>query len=148
MGGNWKWFDRFVAQLVAFFYYWFVLACYMFNPTLTCNLNQQEESHAYDTYDEFLNEFEVILKSRDSPDIAKKYYRDGDLYLFDKMHSSPELSTSQVDDVTKVDLEAKALHRRPKVDTLYDVFVENEKEHMKTFEYFQCENADIELCSM
>ena len=94
MGGNRKRFDRFVAQHAAFFYYWFVLACYMFNPTLAYNLNQQEESHAYDTYDEFLNEFEVILKSRDSPDIAKKYYRDGDLYLFDKMHSSPELPTS------------------------------------------------------
>ena len=76
------------------------------------------EEHAYASYNKFLTEAESDLKAQPAPEIAQRYYRDGDLYLFD------EFQTAQV-----------PASRRPKIDNLYDVFVairDDEMEHVKT----------------
>jgi ubiquinol oxidase len=150
LGGNSQWIDKFFAQHIAFFYYWFVVACYMANPTLAYNLNQAVEEHAYETYNQFLKEFELELKEKESPEIARKYYRDGDLYLFDEMHTCLQGSNNEIDTSRGLGETASSSSRRPKVDTLYDVFVairEDEKEHVKTMEYLQQTDTDIEMCN-
>jgi ubiquinol oxidase len=92
------------------------------------------EEHAYETYNHFLNEFEMELKNRQSTETAKRYYRDGD-NLFDAMHTCSGATSS----------------RRPNVDTLYDVFVairDDEREHVRTMEYLQEQESDIDLCNI
>ncbi len=81
------------------------------------NLNQCIEEQSYETYDHFLKVHEEELKKKPSPEIAKDYYRDGDLYMFDEFQT----------------LTCKT--RRPKIENLYDVFVairDDEAEHVKT----------------
>ena len=84
--------------------------------------------HAYHTYDTFLQEQGEILKQQPAPEIAVKYYRDGDLYMFDEFQSNraPE-------------------ERRPNVDNLYDVFVvirDDEQEHVKTM--VPCQKPEVQ----
>lgn len=132
LGGSDRWFDRFIAQHCAFFYYWVVVACYMANPSFAYNLNQAVEEHAYDTYSNFIDKYGEHLKTLPAPDIAKAYYRDGDLYMFDEMHTSVSRHDEPV--------------RRPKCDTLFDVFCavrDDELEHVKTMEFLQQDDADL-----
>lgn len=78
------------------------------------------EAHAVDTYGEFADANEELLKSLPPPMVAAQYYLSGDYYLFD------EFQTSQV---------RSAQPRTPKCDTLYDVFInirDDEGEHVKT----------------
>jgi len=85
-------------------------------------LNEAVEEHAFLTYDGFLKENEEKLKKIPAPAVAKEYYRDGDLYMFD------EFQTSTCEP------------RRPKCDTLYDTFInvrDDEAEHMKTMNHLQ-----------
>jgi len=143
MGGNKKWGDKFLAQHSAFAYFWFIAGCYVFNPTLAYNFNQVVEEHAYHTYDEFLKEFEEELKVIDAPKVAKDYYRDGDLYLFDDMHTCKE-SLNEASD-------APTARRRPKMETLYDTFMairDDEAEHVKTMIHLQKQDGDIQLCDV
>jgi hypothetical protein len=119
LGGSNQWSDRFIAQHAAFFYYWIVVAAYMANPSFAYNLNQAVEEHAYETYAKFITENEEYLKTLPATEVAKEYYRDGDLYMFDAMHATTKM--------TEI--------RRPKRDTLYDVFSnirDDEMEHVKT----------------
>jgi len=117
LGGNKNFFDRLVAQVVSVGYFWIAYFLYIFNPTLAYNMNQAVEEHAYATYDEFLKENKEKLKLLPATGVAKDYYRDGDLYMFDEFQT------------------ATCEPRRPKCDTLYDVFVnirDDEKEHINT----------------
>jgi ubiquinol oxidase len=41
LGGNAEFVDRWVAQHVAFFYYWVVIGLYVLNPRVAYNLNEQ-----------------------------------------------------------------------------------------------------------
>lgn len=71
-----------------------------------------------DTYGTFLKENKERLMSLPPPEVAKKYYKSADLYLFDDFQVSKEAGT-----------------RRPPCDTLYDVFrniCDDEAEHVKT----------------
>ena len=125
MGGSKRFMDRFVAQHVAFFYYWIVIALYMYNPTLAYNLNQAVEEEAFETYSNFVGTNKEYLESQPAPDAAVKYYTGNDLYLFDAMHFDEE-GTREV--------------RRPKMETLYDAFSavrDDEAEHVKTMAYLQ-----------
>jgi len=131
LGGSDRWFDRFIAQHAAFFYYWVVVACYMANPSFAYNLNQAVEEHAYETYAKFIEKHGDYLKTLPAPDIAKEYYRDGDLYMFDEMHATRENTQA----------------RRPKCDTLYDAFCavrDDEMEHVKTMAFLQEDDADLQ----
>jgi len=122
LGGNEIFLDRMIAQTCAVAYYWIVFFLYLYNPTLAYNINEEIERHAYNTYDQFLKENGEMLKELPAPQVAKDYYRDGDLYMFD------EFQTRACEP------------RRPACDTLFDVFTnirDDEAEHCKTMKYLQ-----------
>ncbi len=118
LGGDRLWIDRFVAQHIAFAYYWVVVLLYMLFPKYAYYLMELIEDHAYQTYDDYLKINEVALKTQPAPQVAINFYRDGDLYTFDEVQTTSNHE-----------------FRRPKVDDLYDVFVnvrDDEREHVKT----------------
>jgi ubiquinol oxidase len=120
-------FDRFVAQHVAFFYYWFAVGLYLFQPSTAYSLNQAIEEEAYDTYDFFLQTHGDFLKQQPAPAVAKNYYTGTGQDLFDRMHLSQhtDLSTPR-----------RVVH----CETLYDCFVairDDELEHSKSMDYLK-----------
>lgn len=118
LDGNRYWIDRFVAQHIAFAYYWVVVLLYMLFPKYAYYLMELIEDHAYKTYDDYLKIHEAELKAQPAPQVAINFYRDGDLYMFDEVQTTSNHE-----------------FRRPKVDDLYDVFVnirDDEREHVKT----------------
>ena len=124
LGGNSSVVDRTLAQTMAFGYYWYVTAVYSLSEPAAYHLSELIEDHAYNTYDKFLKEHEAKLRSMPVPDIARKYYVDDDPYLFDKFCT-----------VKEADGSGEFMARRPKLETLYDVFVnvrDDEREHWKT----------------
>mmetsp|Transcript_15395 Transcript_15395/g.21449 ORF Transcript_15395/g.21449 Transcript_15395/m.21449 type:complete len:243 (+) Transcript_15395:1-729(+) len=130
LGGADRWFDRFLAQHVAVGYYWFVLFLYLYNPTHAYNLNQVVEEHAFATYDQFCKKHEKKLKAQPPSEVAKKYYSDGDLYMFD------EIQTETCNP------------RRPVINNLYDTFMavrDDEWEHVKTMQHLQ---TDMEVSNV
>jgi ubiquinol oxidase len=127
LGGNRYWVDRFVAEHLAVIYYWVVVPLYMAFPRLAYYMMELIEDHAYHTYDQFLQAHAAELQAQPAPAVAQNYYRDGDLYMFDEFQTN-----------------TKPESRRPKVDTLYDVFVnirDDEGEHVKTMVFCQQPNA-------
>ena len=136
LGGNDKWLDRFVAQHIAFGYYVFAIALFLFNPTAAYNLNEAVEQEAYETYNRFLAEHESYLKQQAAPKTAVQYYTKGDLYdleakLFQVTSASPEENQFS---------EPRSTRDRPVCKTLYDCFKnirDDEMEHVKTMMYLQ-----------
>lgn len=123
LGGNSLWVDRFLARFVAFFYYFMNVAMYMLSPRMAYHLSECVERHAYSTYDKFIKLHEEELKKLPAPEVALNYYLNEDLYLFD------EFQTGRV-----------PCSRRPKIDNLYDVFLnirDDEGEHCKTMKACQ-----------
>ncbi|KFK28796.1 hypothetical protein AALP_AA7G049400 [Arabis alpina] len=118
LGGNSWWFDRFLAQHIATFYYFMTVFLYIISPRMAYHFSECVESHAFETYDKFLKASGEELKKSPPPDIAVKYYTGSDLYLFDEFQTSRAPNT-----------------RRPVIENLYDVFVnirDDEAEHCKT----------------
>lgn len=77
------------------------------------------QHHATDTYTEFAEQNEELLKTIPPPLVALNYYKAGDLYLFDQMQTGWSAKEP----------------RRPPCDNLYDVFInirDDEIEHVKT----------------
>jgi ubiquinol oxidase len=72
LGGNDEWIDRITAQSMAFVYYWYVVAIYLWYPPAAYHLSELIEDHAYNTYNKFLNEYAEKLQSMAVPDIARK----------------------------------------------------------------------------
>lgn len=119
LGGNDRFLDRFLAQHIAVAYFAVVVALYLINPVEAYNLNQEIEEHAAETYDKYLTENEERLRRLLPPQAAIDYYVDGDLYMFDEFQTG----TCEL--------------RRPKMESLYDVFVairDDELAHAKTSE--------------
>jgi ubiquinol oxidase len=119
LGGNEKWFDRFIAQHMAIGYFWFAVTLYFVNPTFAYNFNEGIEEEACETYSRFLAENEDFLKSQPAPVAAQDYYLGGDLYSFDCMskHAGP------------------SQRPRPTMETLFDTFSairDDEAEHVMT----------------
>lgn len=124
LGGDRLWFDRFLAEHAAVFYYWIMVVYYLASPTDAYNFMQRVEHHAADTYAAFLEDNRPTLESIAPPIVALNYYLGSDLYLFDEFQT-----------------ESKTI-RRPKCETLYDVFVnikDDENEHVKTMIACQAE---------
>lgn len=120
LGGNDRFFDRFLAQHIAFGYYAVVILLYLLNPVEAYNLNQDVEEHAFATYDEYIKENEEKLKSLPPVQAAIDYYVDGDMYMFDEFQTECEL-------------------RRPNIENLYDVFEairDDEWAHVKTSKWW------------
>lgn len=123
LGGNAQWFDRLAAQTMAFVYYWYVVAVYMWKEPAAYHLSELIEDHAYETYDDFLKEHSSRLMAMPVPDIARKYYEQDNPFLFDLFCTVKEESAETFSS------------RRPKLETLYDVFInirDDEREHWKT----------------
>ncbi|KAF8030258.1 hypothetical protein BT93_E2645 [Corymbia citriodora subsp. variegata] len=123
LGGNAWWFDRFLAQHIAIFYYLMTVFMYAISPRMAYHFSECVESHAFSTYDKFLKAQGEELKKLPAPEVAVKYYTGDDLYLFDEFQTSrpPE-------------------SRRPKIENLYDVFLnirDDEAEHCKTMKACQ-----------
>jgi ubiquinol oxidase len=130
MGGDKKFADRFFAQHMAVAYYGMTCLVYLASPRMAYNLSEQVEAHAYHTYDEFLKRNESELKEKKPPAIARKYYAEGDLFLFDEFQTGDPTAKSA----------ACAERRRPVIENLYDVFLNvrnDEAEHMKTMQFCQ-----------
>jgi len=133
LGGSKHWGDRFIARHVALLYYWITVALYLVTPSTAYRFSELVELHAFHTYDTFLKTQGDELKTLPAPDIAVRYYRDGDLYMFD------EFQTTHLPNI-----------RRPQIDNLYDVFAairEDEMEHVKTMVACQEPKAKLALNS-
>ena len=118
LGGNSSFVDRAVAQTAAFFYYWYVVGVFALSEQAAYHLSELIEDHAYDTYDAFLAKEEARLKILPVPPVARDYYEAEDNFFFQQFCT---VNSKQ--------------KRRPKLDNLYDVFVnvrDDEKEHWKT----------------
>jgi ubiquinol oxidase len=129
LGGNCNWGDRFLAQHLAIAYYWLIVSLYILLPRYAYYAMELIEEHAYQTYDAYLKANEDLLKTQPAPQVAINYYRDGDLYMFEEMQVT-----------------SHATFRRPKVDNLYDVFInirDDEREHVKTM--VACQQPEAQL---
>ncbi|KAI8525028.1 hypothetical protein RHMOL_Rhmol13G0196300 [Rhododendron molle] len=54
LGGNAWWFDRFLAQHIAVFYYFMIVFMYALSPRMAYHFSECVESHAFETYDKFI----------------------------------------------------------------------------------------------
>ncbi|TYI81942.1 hypothetical protein E1A91_D05G188500v1 [Gossypium mustelinum] len=123
LGGNSWWFDRFLAQHIAIFYYFMTVFMYTLSPRMAYHFSECVESHAFETYDKFIKAQGDELKKKPAPEVAIKYYTGGDLYLFDEFQT-----------------DRAPCSRRPKIENLYDVFMnirDDEAEHCKTMKACQ-----------
>ena len=127
LGGTDKFSDRFVAQHIAFFYYWLVIVIFMVNPAVAYDLNKHVETHAFQTYSTFLSEHGEALKKLPPPQVAVDYYTK-DFYLFDACQNQTFEEAKSKD--------GRPLQcRRPVIESLYDVFVNiklDEADHAET----------------
>lgn len=124
LGGNENVVDRVLAQTMAFGYYWYVVLVYFFSPPVAYHLSELIEDHAFDTYSGYLENHADMLKGMPVPAVAQKYYVDDNPFLFDLFCT-----------VKNKDDDGNFSTRRPKLESLYDVFVnvrDDEKEHWKT----------------
>ena len=128
LGGDRAWSDRFVAQHSAIVYYAVLHLLWFMSPTLAYNFSELIEAHAVDTYAQFVDENEEILKLLPPPRVARLYYEGEDnRFLFEEFqteHDPRERSTA--------------------VSSLYDVFVnirDDEAEHVATMRGLQ--NQDV-----
>lgn len=119
LGGDQRWLDRFLAQHGAIFYYWILVLFFIYDPRWSYNFSRLIESHAIDTYGEFVDANQEQLKKIPPPPIAVEYYLSSDLFLFDKFQTA------------RYGMEP----RRPPCSTLYDVFSnirDDEEQHVLT----------------
>eukprot|EP00958_Prasinococcus_capsulatus_P024528 scaffold3841_cov412-Prasinococcus_capsulatus_cf.AAC.9 len=104
-GGDSQWVDRFLAQHSAIVYYLILDFLWLLSPSIAYNFSELIEAHAVDTYAEFVDANEELLKRLPAPEVARKYYCGDDMYMFDEFQTS-----------------RRPGERRPVVETLYDVF--------------------------
>jgi ubiquinol oxidase len=74
LGGADHFIDRFVAQHVAFFYFWFVVLVYLARPQQAYHLSELIEEHAYLIYDNYIRDNKAWLESQPAPQVAIEYY--------------------------------------------------------------------------
>ena len=90
-----------------------------------------------------------MLESLPAPEVAKKYYEAEDLYLFDEFQTTTILNTGEIVSLklnSSSDEGDPLSVRRPKIQTLYDVFsniCEDEKEHVGTMNACQIEGVTL-----
>lgn len=118
LGGDEKWLVRFLARHSAVAYFFVMIGLWIYSPTMAYNFSELIEAHAVDTYTEFYESNEEMLTRIPAPQIAKDYYMATDMYVFDEFQTDKMKGT-----------------RRPKVETLYDVFkniADDEQSHVST----------------
>ena len=153
LGGDRRWSDRFLAQHAALVYYFGLVVVWLLSPKLAYNFSEKIETHAVATYAQFTEENKELLESLPAPEVAKKYYEAEDLYLFDEFQTTTMLNTGEIVSLklnSRSSDEGDPLDplsvRRPKIETLYDVFsniCEDEKEHIGTMNACQIEGVTL-----
>ena len=129
LGGDALWRDRFLGQHAALAYYIILITMWLVSPALAYNFSELIEAHAVDTYAQFVDQNEEVLKSMPPSRIAREYYQGADLFLFDEFQTSRE-----------------ARSRRPEIKSMYDVFSnirDDEGEHVSTMHACQIPDAII-----
>jgi len=74
LGGDQQWWVRFLAMHSAIAYYWVLLALWALSPTLAYKFSELLETHAVNTYGQFLDDNEELLKTMPPPFVAVEYY--------------------------------------------------------------------------
>ena len=110
LGGSSAFVDRFVAQHLAFGYFWYCVILYLVHPRAAYHLSELVEEHAYATYDKFLTTHESELRRRPVPDVARRYYEGSDAMR------------AILQDDAKTRNAAQPQHQVRKLQNLYDVF--------------------------
>ena len=131
LGGDQLWRVRFFAQHAAVAYYFILILVWATSPSLAYNFSELIEAHAVDTYAEFTESNKELLQTLEAPYVAKEYYENIDLYIFDEFQTDKPKGS-----------------RRPEINSLYDVFLnimDDEAAHVSTMN--ACQNPDITVVS-
>lgn len=137
LGGDQPWFVRFLAQHSAILYFVVLSLLFALSPSLSYKFSELLETHAVDTYGQFLDENEEMLKKLPPSFAATEYYTFGITDpLFGEYQTSAQIKGSVI--------------RKPgeKMRTLYDVFVAiraDEGDHVSTMK--ACLDPSIPLLS-
>lgn len=126
LGGDQPFWVRFVAQHAAISYYIALCILWTMSPSLSYKFSEMLETHAVDTYGQFVDENEAKLKDLPPSLVAVEYYTIG---VSDPMFG--EYQTASVSNPDRGDV------RKPGTDmrSLYDVFVairNDEGDHVHT----------------
>lgn len=124
LGGDQQYWVRFLAQHSAIVYYFVLIFLWTLSPSLSYKFSELLETHAVDTYGQFMDENEQLLKELPPSVVAVEYYSLG---ISDTMFQ--EYQTSSI--------ASGANFQKPglKMKSLYDVFraIQNdENEHVST----------------
>ena len=138
LGGDQNFAVRFFAQHSAIAYFFILVVLWLFSPSLAYNFSELLESHAVDTYGQFLDENEEILKKLPAPMIAQQYYESPGTHLLTHSLTYTYLLTYSLTDryiFDEFQTQVKAGTRQPVINNLYDVVrnvVEDERQHVLT----------------
>jgi len=126
-GGDQQFWVRFLAQHSALAYYLALCILWMLSPSLSYKFSEMLETHAVDTYGQFVDENEILLKGLPPSLVAVEYYTIG---LNDPMFG--EYQTASV-----MDPQLAGGVRKPgtNMQSLYDVMVairNDESDHVHT----------------
>lgn len=137
LGGDQSWWVRFLAQHSAIFYYLVLNFLWALSPTLAYKFSELLESHAVNTYGQFLDENEEILKELPPSTAAINYYSFGFADPLFEEYQTTAISTG-------------AELRKPGDDmqSLYDVFTairNDEGDHVGTMK--ACLDPDVAVKS-
>jgi len=132
IGGDQRWWVRFLAQHSAIAYYLILVHLFAISPTLSYKFSEMLETHAVHTYSQFLDENEELLKQLPPPVAAVDYYTIGAFDpLFEEYKTNPDINN-------KLLIHQQGSINSPNVvRSLYDVFArirDDEAEHVKTME--------------
>lgn len=124
LGGDQQWWVRFCAQHAALAYYTALVVLWMISPTLGYKFSELLETHAVNTYSQFLDENEELLSELPASAVAVEYYGFGS--------SDPLFGEYQTSALAKGEEP-----RRPgeSMKTLHDVFSairDDEGDHVST----------------
>lgn len=123
LGGDQEWWVRFAAYHSAIIYYWTLIALWALSPTLAYKFSELLETHAVNTYSQFLDENEALLQDMPASVAAIEYYSFG---ASDTLFGEYQTSVKEGEEI-----------RRPgdKMRTLHDVFSairDDEGDHVST----------------
>ncbi|KAL7441714.1 hypothetical protein ACHAXH_004752 [Discostella pseudostelligera] len=126
LGGDQPYWVRFLAQHSAIAYYVALCLLWMVSPSLSYKFSEMLETHAVDTYGQFVDENEDLLKELPPSLVAVEYYTIG---VCDPMFG--EYQTASVSDPNRKGVRKPGLN----LHSLYDVFAairQDESDHVQT----------------
>jgi ubiquinol oxidase len=134
LGGDQAWMDRFIAQHAAIVYYFVLCILWAMSPSLSYKFSEMLETHAVNTYSVFLSDNEELLKKLPPSKPAVEYYTLG---TSDPFYAEFQTSSAMV--------------RRPRLQSLYDVFAairDDEGDHVQAMQMALDENAVVQSPSV